>query len=235
MTLEALREEVCRANLRLVSEGLISLTWGNVSARSDDGSLFAIKPSGVPYPDLKADDVVVLDLDGRTVEGDLRPSMDTDTHLALYRAFPDVGAVAHAHSTYGTAFCQARKPIECLGTTHADHFAGPITVTRPLTTDEVADRYELHTGHVIVEHLRGRGVDPMHVPAVLVAGHAPFVWGTTAQEAVDNAVALEASAQMALIARLLAGGDPPQLESRILAIHHERKHGDSAYYGQEEG
>ncbi len=234
MSLDALREDVCRANRRLPSEGLVSLTWGNVSARSDDGSLFAIKPSGVPYDDLSPGEVVVLDLEGAIVAGDLRPSTDTATHLELYRAFPRIGAVVHAHSTYGTAFAQARVPIDCLGTTHADHFAGPITVTRPLSPDEVGDGYEVHTGRVIVEHIQQAGLDPLHVPAVLVAGHAPFVWGTSASAAVDNAVALEASAHMALITRLLTGGDPPLLESWILAAHHERKHGESAYYGQEE-
>jgi len=233
MSSYSLREEVWRANRRLPEEGLVSLTWGNVSARSDDGRTFAIKPSGVPYADLTPDDIVVLDLDGTIVAGDLRPSMDTATHLELYRAFPCIGAVVHAHSTYGTAFCQARSPIDCLGTTHADHFAGPITVTRPLTADEVGDGYEVHTGHVIIEHIRDAGVDPGHVPAVLVAGHAPFVWGETATAAVDNAVALEASAHMALIARLLVGGDPPGLEPWIRATHNERKHGDNAYYGQE--
>ncbi len=234
-SLSELREEVWRANLRLPSEGLVSLTWGNVSARSDDGSLVAIKPSGVPYADLGPDDVVVLDLEGRIVAGDLRPSIDTATHLELYRAFPGIGAVVHAHSTYGTAFSQARLPIDCLGTTHADHFAGPITVTRPLSPDEVGEGYEVHTGRVIVEHMLDTGRDPLHVPAVLVAGHAPFVWGTTPAAAVDNAVTLEVSAHMALVTRLLSGGNPPVLESWILATHHERKHGKNAYYGQGEG
>lgn len=227
-----LRRYVCAQNKRLPAEGLVALTWGNVSGRSDDGSLIAIKPSGVPYPELTAEDIVVLDLDGAVVEGTLRPSTDTATHLELYRTFPDIGGVVHAHSVYGTAFSQARCPIECLGTTHADSFAGPVPVTRPLTPEEVAAEYEANTGRVIVEHFRTNGINPMHVPGVLVAGHAPFVWGGDAAAAVDTAVTLEAAARMALLTRLLTAGDPPLLEEWVLAKHHERKHGEDAYYGQ---
>jgi L-ribulose-5-phosphate 4-epimerase len=227
-----LREYVCEQNARLPAEGLVSLTWGNVSGRSDDGSLIAIKPSGVPYPGMTPDDIVVLDLDGNIVEGRLRPSIDTATHLELYRAFPDIGGMVHAHSTYGTAFSQARIPIDCLGTTHADHFAGSVPVTRPLTSEEVADQYEANTGRIIVNHFRDNEINPLHVPAVLAAGHAPFVWGTDAGAAVDNMVALEASAKMALLTGIVAAGSPPLLEGWILAKHHERKHGANAYYGQ---
>ncbi len=231
-SISRLREVVLGQNRRLPAEGLVSLTWGNVSGRSDDGSLIAIKPSGVPYSTITTDDIVVLDLDGNVVAGHLRPSIDTDTHLELYRAFPALGGVVHAHSAYGTAFSQARRPIDCLGTTHADHFAGPVPVVRPLTAAEVEDDYEASTGRAIVAHFREHGIDPLHVPAALSAGHAPFVWGPTPIEAVDNMVALEASAEMALHTAALCGGAPPLLEEWVLAKHHERKHGSSAYYGQ---
>lgn len=229
--LAGLRAYVCEQNARLPAEGLVSLTWGNVSARVDD--VVAIKPSGVDYGTLTPDDIVVLDLDGTVVIGGLRPSTDTPTHLEIYRQFPGVGGVVHAHSTYGTAFAQARVPLMCLGTTHADHFHGEVPVTRSLDEDEVAAGYEANTGRVIVEHFRSRGIDPRHVPAVLVAGHAPFVWGDDAATAVDNAVALEAGAHMAVLTGLLSGGRPRPLEDWILAKHHLRKHGAGAYYGQE--
>jgi L-ribulose-5-phosphate 4-epimerase len=229
-TISDLRDYVCQQNARLPEEGLVSLTWGNVSGRL--GDLIAIKPSGVPYPGMTPDNIVVLDLDGSIVAGELRPSIDTATHLELYRSFPGIGGVVHAHSTYGTAFAQARIPLQCLGTTHADHFNGVVPVTRPLTADEVADEYEANTGRVIVEHFRINGINPKHVPAVLAAGHAPFVWGDSASAAVDNTVALEASAHMALLTGMLSGGQPDPLENWILAKHHERKHGAHAYYGQ---
>lgn len=225
-----LREYVCEQNARLPEEGLVSLTWGNVSGRIDD--LVAIKPSGVPYSGMSPEDIVVLDLDGNIVAGDLRPSIDTATHLELYREFPEIGGVVHAHSTYGTIFAQARLPLDCLGTTHADHFNGPVPVTRQLSADEVADDYEANTGRVIVEHFRTHGINPLHVPAVLTAGHAPFVWGPDAARAVDNTIALEASARMALLTGTLTGSRPQPLEDWVLAKHHERKHGASAYYGQ---
>jgi L-ribulose-5-phosphate 4-epimerase len=226
-----LRELVWRENSRLPAERLVSLTWGNVSGRVDD--LIAIKPSGVPYAALRPEDIVVIDIDGHRVAGELRPSTDTPTHIELYRGFPEIGGVVHAHSTYGTAFAQARMPIACLGTTHADHFDGPIPVTRALTADEVADEYEANTGRVIVEHFRSHMISPRHVPAVLAAAHAPFTWGDDAVAAVDNAVALEASARMAVLTGLLTGSQPDALEPWVLAKHHERKHGADAYYGQE--
>ncbi len=225
-----LREYVCAQNARLPEERLVTLTWGNVSGR--DGDLIAIKPSGVPYAAMTPADVVVLDLSGDVVAGELRPSIDTPTHLELYREFPGVGGMVHVHSPHATAFAQARKPLECLGTTHADHFDGAVPVTRPLRADEVADEYEANTGRVIVQHFRTHHIDPRHVPAVLAAGHGPFVWGDDASTAVDNAVALEACARMALLTGALTGVPPDPLEGWILAKHHERKHGTDAYYGQ---
>jgi L-ribulose-5-phosphate 4-epimerase len=230
----ALRSRVHTANLRLPAEGLVTLTWGNVSGRADDGSeLVAIKPSGVPYEAMEPDHMVVLSLDGDVFDGALRPSTDTPTHLALYRAFPHIGGIVHVHSTNATALAQARSPLPCLGTTHADHFAGEVPVTRSLTAAEVAGDYEAATGAVIVERFAEGDVDPEAVPAALVAGHGPFVWGPTPAAAVDNAVALEAVALMALQARR-AGPDVP-LEPWVLDRHNARKHGPDAYYGQATG
>jgi len=225
-----LREAVCAANLRLPAEGLVTLTWGNVSGRSPNSDLIAIKPSGVPYTEMRPEHMVILTLDGEVVEGELRPSTDTPTHLELYRAFPEIRGIVHAHSAYATAFAQARRPLPCLGTTHADHFAGTVPVTRPLTATEVSGAYELATGTVIVEHFRTHRTDPTAIPGVLVAGHAPFTWGATPSKAVDNAVALEAVAHMALLSAQIA--NPAPLEPYVLAAHHERKHGRHAYYGQ---
>jgi len=227
--LDDLRAQVCAANLALVEHGLVTLTWGNVSGIDRDQGVFAIKPSGVPYRGMSPDDMVLVDLDGTVVEGALRPSSDTPTHLALYRAFDAVGGVTHTHSTHATALCQARRPLPCLGTTHADHFAGTVPLTRQLTPDEVRDDYEGNTGTVIVESFAD--LEPGEIPAVLVAGHGPFTWGADARTAVDNAVALDACARMALLSGLL-DGTPPQLEAHLLRQHHERKHGPHAYYGQ---
>lgn len=235
MRLEALREEVCRANQRLVAEGLVTLTWGNVSGFDADSGLVAIKPSGVGYGDLTPASIVLVDLEGQVVEGKLRPSSDTPTHVLLYQTFrgrgSGVAGVTHTHSPKATAFAQARRAIQCLGTTHADHFHGPVPVTRPLTADEVEQAYEANTGRVIVETFADR--DPAAMPGVLVAGHAPFAWGTSANHSVDNAVALEAVAAMNLDTALLLGrNQPPQLEAYVLEKHHRRKHGPDAYYGQ---
>lgn len=229
---EELRTRVWEQNMRLPAQGLVSLTWGNVSGMSDAG-LIAIKPSGVPYPDMTPDDIVVVDIDGEVVAGSLRPSVDTATHLTLYRAFPHVRGVVHVHSTYATAFSQARRPIECLGTTHADHFAGSVPVIRPLTPEEVSSAYEANTGRLIIDRFRQDGIDPVRMPAALSAGHAPFIWGSSVEQAVDNAVALEASAKMAVLTGLVTGGAPSVLEPHMLKIHTERKHGAKAYYGQE--
>jgi L-ribulose-5-phosphate 4-epimerase len=229
---KTLKEQVCRANLRLVAEGLVTLTWGNVSGISADRQHVAIKPSGVDYESMAPEDMVVLDWDGNVVEGRWRPSSDTPTHLALYRHFPEIGGIAHTHSRHATPFAQARRQIPCLGTTHADHFHGPVPVTRPLTEREVDTGYETHTGTVIVERLRDADRDPLEVPAVLVAGHGPFTWGSSADEAVRNAVALEAVAQMAIVTLGLKP-DAPHLESYVVRKHHRRKHGPDAYYGQD--
>jgi len=229
MMLDALKQEVCEANRDLERTGLVVLTWGNVSGVDRDRGLMVIKPSGVPYERLEPEHMVVVDLAGRQVEGDLKPSSDTPTHLVLYRSFPHVGGITHTHSRHATMFAQARRPIPCLGTTHADHFRGPIPMTRPLTEDEVADDYEGHTGLVIVE--RFADLDPVAMPAVLVAGHAPFTWGQSARESFVNAVALEAVAEMVLGTRVL-NPEEPLLEPYVLEKHHQRKHGPAAYYGQ---
>lgn len=227
--LEELKKDVCQANLELVKYGLVTLTWGNVSGRSKDGRYVVIKPSGVSYDRMTPGDMVVLDLEGKRVEGELNPSSDTPTHLALYRAWKTVGGIVHTHSAMATAFAQAVRPIPCLGTTHADHFFGEVPVTRFLTEAEVADDYEGNTGEVILE--RFTDLDPVAVPGVLVAGHAPFTWGSDAHTAVKNGVVLEAVAQMALSTLQLNPQIPP-LPSYILNKHYMRKHGPNATYGQ---
>ncbi len=227
--LEALKEEVCDANLALVRQGLVTLTWGNVSGISSDRGHVVIKPSGVAYDQMRPVDMVVLDLDGNVVEGKLRPSSDTATHVLLYKHFARIGGITHTHSSNATAYAQARVEIPCLGTTHADHFFGPVPVTRPLTGEEVQEAYEANTGHVIIE--RFCELNPLDMPAVLVAGHAPFTWGTSASQSVQNAVALEAVAGMALATQTLCP-QPPCLENYVLQKHFDRKHGRDAYYGQ---
>jgi L-ribulose-5-phosphate 4-epimerase len=227
--LERLKQDVCQANLDLVAHGLVTLTWGNVSGISDDRRHVVIKPSGVPYDQMHAEHMVVVDMDGRVVEGKLRPSSDTATHVLLYQNFGGIGGITHTHSRAATIFAQARMEIPCYGTTHADHFFGPVPVTRPLTAKQVQDAYEKNTGHVIIE--RFRDLDPTAMPAVLVAGHAPFAWGKDAAESVKNAVALEAVAEMALgVLQLRSDAQP--LESYVLDKHYQRKHGPDAYYGQ---
>ena len=227
--LEALKEQVCDANLELVDHGLVTLTWGNVSGISDDRRHVVIKPSGVSYDEMRPEQMVVVDLDGKVVEGNLRPSSDTPTHVLLYRHFKSIGGITHTHSTYATTFAQARLEIPVFGTTHADHFFGPIPLTRPLTEAELDAGYEVNTGTVIVE--RFAKLDPVAMPAVLVAGHAPFAWGKNVAESVKNAVALEAVAQMALGVLALSPGGVT-LEPYVLKKHYERKHGPNAYYGQ---
>jgi L-ribulose-5-phosphate 4-epimerase len=225
--LEALKREVCQANLDLVAHGLVTLTWGNVSGIS--GQRVVIKPSGVPYDQMRPEHMVVVDLEGNVVEGDLRPSSDTPTHVQLYRHFQSIGGITHTHSRFATMFAQARAEIPCLGTTHADHFFGPVPVTPPLVQAEVEEAYEANTGRVIIE--RFADLDPAAMPAVLVAGHGPFTWGKNAADAVKNAVALEAVAEMAIGTRQICP-DGPLLESYVLDKHYQRKHGPNAYYGQ---
>ena len=227
--LEDLKDQVCQANADLVGCGLVTLTWGNVSGLSRDRDRVVIKPSGVPYERLRPADMVVVDLEGRVWEGDLRPSSDTPSHVLLYRHFEDVGGITHTHSRHATMFAQARREIPCLGTTHADHFFGAVPVTRPLTAAEVEADYEGNTGMVIVE--RFADLDPQAMPAVLVAGHGPFAWGKDAADSLNNAMALEAVAEMAL-GTWLINQQAPLLEDYMLDKHYQRKHGPKAYYGQ---
>lgn len=227
--LEALRAEVLDANLELVRRGLVTYTFGNASGIDRASGLVVIKPSGVPYEKMTPADMVVADLDCKIVEGKLRPSTDLDTHVALYRAFPAIGGVAHTHSRHATAWAQARKDIPCFGTTHADYFHGPVPVTDPLTAEEIDADYEANTGVAIVRRLEGR--DPLGCPAVLVAGHAPFCWGKSVTEAVHNAVIVEELAAMAWQTLTIN----PQAEPISQALrdkHHFRKHGPTATYGQ---
>jgi len=226
---DELRKQALEANLALVRHGLVVMTWGNASVIDRARGVVAIKPSGVPYDAMSWQDMVVVDLDGRTVEGKRRPSSDLPTHLALYVAWPAIGGVVHTHSPHATMFAQACRPIPCLGTTHADHFHGPVPVTRVLTEREVVGDYEANTGEVIIEHFAE--LDPLHVPAVLVGTHGPFTWGRKAMEAVENAVALEQVARMALGTLQIHVGARP-IPDHILAKHFNRKHGPGAYYGQ---
>lgn len=226
--LEALKQEVFQANLDLVRHGLVILTWGNVSAIDRKSGLVVIKPSGVSYDSMKVEDMVVVDLDGNIVEGNLRPSSDTPTHLEIYKSFAEVGAVVHTHSTYATAWAQACREIPSLGTTHADTFHHNVPCTDEMTKAQIEGDYEGQTGVVIADTFKT--LDPMHTPAVLVAHHGPFAWGPTAAKAVENAVILEEVARMASITVALN----PQVEmnENLIEKHYNRKHGANAYYGQ---
>jgi L-ribulose-5-phosphate 4-epimerase len=229
---EALREAVWRANQAIVAAGLVTLSFGNASGVDRDRGVMVIKPSGVPYGELRPEQMVVVALaDGRTLEGELRPSSDTPTHLELYRSFASVGGVVHTHSTAATAWAQARRPIPPFGTTHADHFRGPVPVTRTLTEAEVAGDYEAVTGSVIVEALAAGRFDPLEMPAALVASHGPFAWGSDAASAVENAIAIETVAAMASRTLELDPAARPMADY-LLERHHRRKHGIGAYYGQ---
>ena len=227
--LEGLKLAVVEANKLLETSGLVRLTWGNVSEIDRASGIFGIKPSGVAYSELEPSHIVLVDLEGKQVEGDLNPSSDTKTHLELYRAFQEVGGVTHTHSVYATAFSQAGRELPCLGTTHADHFYGAVPVCRALTAEEVAEDYEANTGKAIVECFEG--INPMEMPAVLQHFHAPFTWGKSGMDSVKNSIALETCAQMALSTLQLApnlGGIP----HHVLMKHYQRKHGPDAYYGQ---
>ncbi len=229
---EELRARVVAANLALVDAGLVVLTFGNASAVDREAGVMAIKPSGVAYETLGPDDVPVVDLaSGAVVSGQHRPSSDTPTHLALYRAFAEAGGVVHAHSPFATAWAQAERELPCFGTTHADHFRGSVPVTRQLTPAEIHGDYEERTGAVIVEAFAERRLDPLEVPAALVASHGPFVWGVDIEHAVENAVALETVAASAYRALQLAPG-LDGVQATLLEKHFTRKHGGGAYYGQ---
>ena len=229
-----LKAEVCRVNKALVDSGLVILTWGNVSGADRKAGIMAIKPSGVDYARLTPEDIVVLNIaDGKVIEGKARPSSDTPTHLHLYRAFPNIGGVAHSHSRHATAWAQAGRELPCYGTTHADHFGGTVPVTRLLTKAEIDGGYEANTGVVIEECFKQRGVSPDDVPGVMLRGHAPFMWGKSPQQALNNSIALEACAQMALEMLALNPNAQP-LPEFILNKHWNRKHGPGAYYGQPE-
>lgn len=229
MLLETLRKEVLDGNLELVRRGLVLYTFGNVSGIDREKGMVAIKPSGVPYEEMTPEQIVISDLEGKIVDGKLRPSSDLPTHLELYRNFPGIGGVAHTHSEYATAWAQAEKPIPCLGTTHADYFHGPVPVTARLSPSEIEGDYELGTGTAICRVFQK--LDPETIPAVLVAGHAPFCWGKNAAEAAHNAVILEYVARMACHA-LLINAEAKPLSRELRDKHFLRKHGGNAYYGQ---
>lgn len=226
---DSIKERVYESNLDLQRQGLVVLTWGNVSAIDRSEGIVAIKPSGVRYEDLRPEDIVIVDLQGCVVEGKLKPSSDTATHIELYKSFAKVGGICHTHSMYATMWAQACRAIPCFGTTHADGFYGPVPVTDSMTDEEVAGPYEENTGKVIVR--RFTGMDPMQAPAVLVANHGPFTWGPTPQKAVENAVVLEQVAKMAF-GTVLVNSQQPPISQALLDRHYLRKHGKGAYYGQ---
>jgi L-ribulose-5-phosphate 4-epimerase len=226
--LESLKQRVCKANLDLVSNGLVIHTWGNVSGKDPETGLVVIKPSGVSYDNLNAGDMVVIDQNGKIVEGKYKPSTDTPTHLELYRSFSAAGGIVHTHSSYATSWAQAGKSIPPFGTTHADHFNGPVPCTRKLTDEEIDNDYEVNTGRVISETFLT--LDPEALPSVLVHSHGPFCWGDSPEKAVYNAIALEEIARMAFYTILLGRTEP--VEKALLDKHFRRKHGNDAYYGQ---
>ena len=233
--LEELKQKVFEANLQLVKYNLVVLTWGNVSAIDREKELFVIKPSGVPYDTMKADDMVVMDLDGNKVEGELNPSSDTPTHLELYRNFKDIGGIVHTHSSWACSWAQAGRDIPAYGTTHADYSNGAIPCARGLTKNEVEGEYELNTGKVIVEEFAKRGISPSECPAVLIHRHGPFTWGKDAFKAVENALILEEVAEMAYRTESIADfadNSNIGIEQFLLDKHYQRKHGADAYYGQ---
>ena len=225
-----LKKAVCEANFELVQRGLVLVTWGNASAIDREAGRVVIKPSGISYDKMRARDMVVVDLAGNVIDGDLKPSVDLPTHLALYDAFPSIGGIAHSHSHFATCWAQARSPIPCFGTTHADYFHGDVPVTKPLSEADVNGNYERAIGQSIIRALDGR--DPLACPGVLVANHAPFAWGETVAEAVENAIVVEEVARMALHTLTLNPQQQP-ISQHLLDKHFLRKHGADAYYGQE--
>jgi L-ribulose-5-phosphate 4-epimerase len=227
--LEELKEKVLEANLDLVKYGLVTLTWGNVSGVDRERELIVIKPSGIEYDRMVSQDMVIVDFNGKVIEGKWRPSSDTVTHIELYKAFKDIGGVTHSHSEYATSFAQACKEIPCYGTTHADHFSGTVPVTRFLTKDEVKSAYELNTGKVIVE--RFEKLNPNEITGILVAGHAPFTWGKDPLDSVKNNLVLERVAKMSFNS-IIINPEISNLPEYILNLHYQRKHGPNAYYGQ---
>jgi L-ribulose-5-phosphate 4-epimerase len=231
MLLAALREQVLHANREIARRGLAPHTFGNASGIDRSQSLVVIKPSGVDYAKLTPGDLVVTDLEGKIVDGALRPSSDLDTHVLLYREFPQIGGIVHTHSEFATSWAQACRPIPCLGTTHADYFHGPVPVTEPLTAEEVHEAYVRNTGAVIVRRFRSEHLDPVAVPGVLVAGHAPFTWGKTPAEAVEHADVLEYIARLAYRSTLLGASDAG-IPAYVSEHHYLRKHGPKATYGQ---
>lgn len=233
--LEGLKEKVYRANMQLVEYGLVVLTWGNVSGIDREKGLFVIKPSGVPYSSMTADDMVVMDLDGNKVEGELNPSSDTPTHLELYKNFENIGGVVHTHSSWACAWAQAGRDIPAYGTTHADFANGAVPCARGLTKEEVESAYEKNTGSVIVEEFSRRGITPEECPAVLVHRHGPFTWGSDPFKAVENALILDEVAKMAYHTEVAAANGNDSnigIEDYLLEKHYQRKHGKNAYYGQ---
>ncbi|MBX9996519.1 MULTISPECIES: L-ribulose-5-phosphate 4-epimerase [Priestia] len=229
--LDKLKEEVFQANVDLPKHGLVKYTWGNVSAIDRDSGLFVIKPSGVTYEKMTAQDMVVVDLDGRVVEGELNPSSDTLTHAVLYKHYPQIGGIAHTHSTWATIWAQAGLDVQAMGTTHADTFYGSVPCARFLTEKEVNDGYEVETGKVIIETFEKRGLDVLAVPGILLQGHGPFTWGKDAKTAVMNSVVLDEVSKMNFFTQKL-NGLAEELPQRILDKHYLRKHGQNAYYGQ---
>ena len=229
MRLTNIKLAVFEANMALVKEGLVKLTWGNASGFDRVKGLVVIKPTGISYDEMTPDDMVVMDLEGNILESRLKPSSDTATHLLLYKAFPEIGGIVHTHSEWATSWAQACRELPCLGTTHADHFFGPVPCTRLLTPEEIMGQYEQATGMVIQETFSG--IDPLEVPGVLVAEHGPFCWGKTVAEAVKHAIILEEIAKMAFRTVMLGKSGPVQ--PAILKKHYQRKHGPDAYYGQD--
>ena len=229
--LEELKKEVFEANLDLVKNNLVVLTWGNVSGIDREKGLVVIKPSGVSYNNMKSEDMVVVDLEGNVVEGKLRPSSDTSTHIELYKKYPSIGGIVHTHSTYATSWAQAKRDIPSYGTTHADTFYGPVPCTRKLTNEEIKSNYEKNTGFVIIETLENRNIDALSVPGIIVGSHGPFSWGETPSKAVSNAVVLEEVSKMALITENL-NSDITPIDKELQDKHYFRKHGKNAYYGQ---